>query len=331
MTLLVRIAALALALVLAGCGSGAGNGGLTLPEPNALTVADIQRVIAQAVNEAKARQKPATIVVIDRVGNVLAAFQMNGAPKMFVFNGARGPILGGLEGVTLPIELASLSKALTAAYFSSNGNAFTTRTAGQVIQQNFNPSEKNTPAGPLFGVQFSQITCSDVSKTAADGTIGTKRSPIGFAADPGGLPLYKNGQVIGAIGVMSSSDSPRRQTSRPRNARLRERYSIGGQTSTLKSIPSSGWKQAVFGCGSPSISLGRARTTKSSSRSPGAATSPRFAASASAMERSIAVTRRIASTSKDDTSGTNEAPRVSRRPRTISGRRTRSMRDLPVP
>jgi uncharacterized protein GlcG (DUF336 family) len=206
MTLLVRIAALALALVLAGCGSGAGNGGLTLPEPNALTVADIQRVIAQAVNEAKARQKPATIVVIDRVGNVLAAFQMNGAPKMFVFNGARGPILGGLEGVTLPIELASLSKALTAAYFSSNGNAFTTRTAGQVIQQNFNPSEKNTPAGPLFGVQFSQITCSDVSKTAADGTIGTKRSPIGFAADPGGLPLYKNGQVIGAIGVMSSSD-----------------------------------------------------------------------------------------------------------------------------
>jgi uncharacterized protein GlcG (DUF336 family) len=204
MTWLVRLALLAAALALGACGSGAGNGGLTLPEPNSLSVADVQRVIAQGVAEAKARKTPATIVVIDRVGNVLAAFRMNGAPATFTFDGARGAV-GGLEGVTLGSELASLSKALTAAYFSSNGNAFTTRTAGQVIQQNFNPSEKNTPAGPLFGVQFSQITCSDVSKTAADGTIGTKRSPIGFAADPGGLPLYKNGQVIGAIGVMAST------------------------------------------------------------------------------------------------------------------------------
>lgn len=196
-------------VVLAGCGGGGGNGGLQLPSPNQLTVADVQSVIAQGVAEAKAQGKPATIVVIDRVGNVLGAFQMNGAPQTFVFNGARGQPFGtgGLEGVSvLPTTFASLAKALTAAYFSSNGNAFTSRTAGQVIQQNFNPGEPNTPAGPLFGVQFSQITCSDVIKTAADGTIGTKRSPIGFAADPGGVPLYKNGQVVGAVGVMASSD-----------------------------------------------------------------------------------------------------------------------------
>jgi uncharacterized protein GlcG (DUF336 family) len=195
--------------LLAGCGGGGGNGGLQLPEPNALSVTDVQRVIAQGVAEAKARGKPATIAVIDRVGNVLGVFQMNGAPKKFTFNGARGVPFGtgGLEGFAeLDTPLASLAKALTAAYFSSNGNAFTSRTAGQVIQQNFNPGEPNTPAGPLFGVQFSQITCSDVIKTAADGTIGTKRSPIGFAADPGGLPLYKNGQVVGAVGVMASSD-----------------------------------------------------------------------------------------------------------------------------
>jgi uncharacterized protein GlcG (DUF336 family) len=206
MTLLARIALLLSLGTLAACGGGGGNAGLQVPEPNALTVADVQRVIAQAVNEAKARNKPATIVVTDRVGNVLGAFRMNGAPPTFVFNGARGPIAGGLEGIALPAEFASLAKALTAAYFSSAGNAFTSRTAGQVIQQNFNPGEAKTPAGPLFGVQFSQITCSDVSKTAADGTIGTKRSPIGFAADPGGLPLYKNGAVVGAVGVMSSPD-----------------------------------------------------------------------------------------------------------------------------
>ncbi|HWT43333.1 MAG TPA: heme-binding protein, partial [Sphingopyxis sp.] len=32
--------------------------------------------------------------------------------------------------------------------------------------------------------------------------IGPKRSPLGLAADPGGLPLYKNGVLVGGIGVM---------------------------------------------------------------------------------------------------------------------------------
>ena len=36
--------------------------------------------------------------------------------------------------------------------------------------------------------------------------IGPKRSPLGLAADPGGLPLYKNGVVVGAIGVMGDGD-----------------------------------------------------------------------------------------------------------------------------
>ncbi len=33
--------------------------------------------------------------------------------------------------------------------------------------------------------------------------IGPKRSPLGLAADPGGFPLYKNGVVVGGIGVMA--------------------------------------------------------------------------------------------------------------------------------
>src|SRR5690606_35790925 len=31
--------------------------------------------------------------------------------------------------------------------------------------------------------------------------IGPKRSPLGLSADPGGLPLYKNGRPVGGIGV----------------------------------------------------------------------------------------------------------------------------------
>ena len=39
-----------------------------------LTVADVQDVIARAVAEAQARNAPATIAVVDRVGNVLGVF-----------------------------------------------------------------------------------------------------------------------------------------------------------------------------------------------------------------------------------------------------------------
>src|SRR5450755_3285049 len=191
--------------LLAGCGGGgAGNGSLQVPAPNALTVAEVQQIMAQAVFEAQARNAKATIGIVDRVGNVLGIFKMNGAAPTFTISGGKGAV-GGLEGLMiLPPEYAVVPKAFTAAYFSSAGNAFTTRTAGQIIQEHFNPEEFDQPAGPLFGVQFSQLTCSDVSQKASPGTmVGPHRSPLGFAADPGGLPLYKNGAVVGAIGVLA--------------------------------------------------------------------------------------------------------------------------------
>jgi hypothetical protein len=128
---------------------------------------------------------------------------MTGAATTFLISSGRG-VSGGLEGVTtLPAELAAISKAITGAYLSSEGNAFSTRTAGQIIQENFNPGEFGSPGGPLFGVQFSQLPCSDLSARAGDGLIGPKRSPLGLSADPGGFPLYKNGAVVGGIGVIA--------------------------------------------------------------------------------------------------------------------------------
>jgi len=52
-------------------------------------------------------------------------------------------------------------------------------------------------------VQFSQLPCSDLAARASDGLIGPKRSPLGLAADPGGFPLYRNGVVVGGIGVIA--------------------------------------------------------------------------------------------------------------------------------
>ncbi len=95
-------------------------------------------------------------------------------------------VSGGLEGVNIvPDTLAAIAKAVTAAYLPSEGNAFSTRTASQIVQEHFNPGEALTPGGPLFGVQFSQLPCSDLSRRFAGGApdAGPKRSPLGLSGD----------------------------------------------------------------------------------------------------------------------------------------------------
>ncbi len=188
-------------------GTGAGSqdcSGSCFDASSFLTTADVQTVIARAVAEAGARGRPATIAVVDRVGNVLAVFRMNGADTDATVDGGRG-VVGGLEGITIiPDTLAAIAKAVTGAFLSSEGNAFSTRTASQIVQQNFNPGETGQPAGPLFGVQFSNLPCSDLSNRYATGNDpGPLRSPLGLSADPGGFPLYKNGTPVGGIGVIA--------------------------------------------------------------------------------------------------------------------------------
>jgi len=174
----------------------------------ALTQADVGQIISQVVQEAKARNKPAMIAVVDRLGAVLAVYKMTGAPDVLpVVNNPKGPVNAGLNGVALPTAPQVIAKAVTAAYLSSShGNAFSTRTASQIVQDHFDPGTFGAPSGPLFGVQFSQLPCSDLAVRLTPGdasslTRGPHRSPLGLAADPGGLPLYKNGELVGGIGV----------------------------------------------------------------------------------------------------------------------------------
>jgi uncharacterized protein GlcG (DUF336 family) len=221
------------ALVLSGCGGGStptpaptptptptATGGLfTPPALESLSVAEVQQIIAQAAGEAQRRGKPAWIAVTDRVGNVLATFRMTSAPDLarVSINRIGGPAASGtevgLQGAMVPASAAAISKALTGAYLSSAGNAFSSRTASQIVQQHFPPAPTTVglESGPLFGVQFSQLPCSDLSQRFAAGggpsaLIGPKRAPLGLAADPGGFPIYQNGVVVGGIGVMADGD-----------------------------------------------------------------------------------------------------------------------------
>ncbi len=209
---LLTLSTVTMIALLGSCGGGSGNvgtpvctGSCTPPATvtDFLTVEDVQRVIAQAANEALARKLPATIAVVDRVGNVLAVFRMSGAKTTFRISSDKG-VSGGLENIDiLPDTFAAITKAITGAYLSSNGNAFSSRTASQIIQENFNPREFNQPGGPLYGVQFSQLSCSDLMRRTEHGTVGPKRSPLGLSADPGGLPLYKNNRLVGGVGVIA--------------------------------------------------------------------------------------------------------------------------------
>ena len=225
----------ALALVLASCGGGGGGGGGGAPTPGpapapapsavyavpaqeALSVAEVQRIIAQAVGEAQARGLPSIIAVTDRVGNVLAVFRMNGArAKMLTSRLTATGVLNNpdvdAQGLTVEATMGAIAKAVTGAYLSSGGNAFSTRTASMIVQEHFPPAPTTAglESGPLFGVQFSQLPCSDLNTRfsaalSPTSQLGPKRSPLGLAADPGGFPLYKNGVVVGGIGVMGDGD-----------------------------------------------------------------------------------------------------------------------------
>jgi uncharacterized protein GlcG (DUF336 family) len=160
-----------------------------------LTAVDVQTVISHAVTRAVKISPNSVIAVTDREGYVLAVWVVRG-------------------GTAMPGEIATaVSKAGTASYLSSNQNAFTSRTAGFIIQQHFPPGVNNTGTGPLVGVGLSNLFVSDVNRfkktdlmqcppgNTSPGTLG---SPIAFTSldgSPGGVPLYKNGVLVGGIGV----------------------------------------------------------------------------------------------------------------------------------
>lgn len=181
------------------------------PEQLALTSDEVRTIVAQAAEEARARSLPAVIAVTDRVGNVLAVFSMTGARETATIRPGRSGNIG-LQGAQVPAAAAAIAKALTGAYLSSSGNAFSSRTASMIIQQHFPPSPftAGLESGPLFGVQLSSLPCSDIMQrfdaSKPTSLIGPKRSPLGLSADPGGLPIYKNGVVVGGIGVMADGD-----------------------------------------------------------------------------------------------------------------------------
>jgi len=172
-----------------------------LPAYAPLTFGELLTIVGQAVEQGTAEGSAATVAVVDRDGFVLAAYAMTGAPA-----GPAFPVAATSPPDALPGTNAAIAKARVAAFLSSNQAAFSSRTADFITRPHFPPNVKWTPAGPLYGVGASNLTGSDaVRGVAPNGTSsGPLPDPNGFSALPGGIPLYKGGFLVGAIGVSGS-------------------------------------------------------------------------------------------------------------------------------
>jgi len=146
-----------------------------------LSPADINTIIGQAVEAANSESSPLRstpgvprttkmqIAVVARDGKLLALLTM---PDAWV----------GSEDI-------AIAKARTATFFSSDENALTSRIIG-VLSQAHNP-DGTGGAGPLWGIGNSNQI----------GITGTQATRNGLITFPGGVALYKNGKLVGGIGV----------------------------------------------------------------------------------------------------------------------------------
>ena len=140
--------------------------------PVGLSQADLDVIVAQAVAKAGVtnsgfRLAPTTqstrmqIAVVGRDGKLLRVFSMSDA------------WVGSID--------IAIAKARTAAFFSSNQNALTSRIVGLASQ----------PGGALWGIGNSNQI----------GISGSQEFRNGIITFPGGVPLYKGGALVGGVGV----------------------------------------------------------------------------------------------------------------------------------
>jgi uncharacterized protein GlcG (DUF336 family) len=106
----------------------------------------------------------------------------------------------------------SVQKARTALFFSSATRAFSPRAVGFLAQSHYPPGIEGTPQGIFLGLQerFSLFP-QNVTNPLNGAVVTTDAGPVpgapngnlpnGITIFPGGFPLYRNGVLIGAIGV----------------------------------------------------------------------------------------------------------------------------------
>jgi uncharacterized protein GlcG (DUF336 family) len=175
--------------------------------PPILTAADVQSVVQNAAASVNA---PMVIAVTDRVGNILAVFQTPGAPATATAN----------FGIQADSNEVAVALARTASFFSNSQAPLSSRTVRFISGIHFPPGIPFTENAPLYGIENTNRGCPFNTNfipgqevppaTSIDGSqlglgILTGKADLNdsdpTAVNPGGVPLFKQGTLVGGVGV----------------------------------------------------------------------------------------------------------------------------------
>jgi uncharacterized protein GlcG (DUF336 family) len=209
-------AVLATATLLPMAGCGGGNSVANAPPPSNsvpfLSSTDVQAIVTAAANAA---DSPAMVIaVVDRQGNVLGVFRKPGA----------GATARGNFGQMVNVNDLAVNLARTGAFFSNDQAPLSSRTVRFISGIHFPPGVMNTESAALYGIENTNRGCTLSAEVQANGfapsapVSGTQALGIitgkadlndsdPTAVSPGGVPIFKNGIVVGGIGVAGADSS----------------------------------------------------------------------------------------------------------------------------
>jgi uncharacterized protein GlcG (DUF336 family) len=151
------------------------------------------------------------IGVVDRLGRILAVYVGPSAPPKSLGN----------FGAMIPTADLAVALARTGAFFSNDQAPLSSRTVRFISGIHFPPDVVNTASAALYGIENTNRGCNLAAGLGAIVppalTIGGAVPGYGVitgkvdsqdsdqtAVNPGGVPIFKNTQLVGGIGVVAA-------------------------------------------------------------------------------------------------------------------------------
>ena len=206
--------AIALLETITGCGGIVGSLTSAPPPPPVpgLTPADVTALVQTAAQAADPNTM--VIAVVDRSGNILGVYRKPSAPALATGN----------FSAQVDVNELAVSLARTGAFFSNDQAPLSSRTVRFISGIHFPPGIVNSSNAPLYGIENTNRGCTLSTNFIAGESVPPARSISGATAglgiatgkvdvndsdqtavNPGGVPLFRNGTLVGGIGVAGAA------------------------------------------------------------------------------------------------------------------------------